>query len=86
MPRLAVQEIAQEESVDHLFWERAAREGLMDAVGGMEWMRRMKGTEMATEEWLRRHNVMVESMENREAVVEQLLTAIVERALDPPTR
>ncbi len=86
MSKFSVEEIEPEETADHLFWERCAREGLIDDVGGVEWSHRMKGTKLASDEWVRRHRVTVEALEAAGEVTQALLDAVVARARHPPER
>lgn len=48
--------IPTNELAEHILWMFAERFGLIDSVGGMEWASRTEGTELASPEWVERHD------------------------------
>lgn len=67
--------MTSEELEEHRFWYRAAREGLIDSVGGMEWKRRHAGTPIGDGIWLSRHERLEKQWEAEEAQAKVLATA-----------
>ena len=49
--------------IEHLLWEWAARQGLIDSAGGTEWRRRHRGTRFVTPRWLEAHAHVVEAID-----------------------
>lgn len=63
--------------IEHLLWEWAARQGLIDGVGGTEWRRRHRGTRFVTPRWLEAHEQVVESIHGGRRANADLTNALV---------
>lgn len=44
-----------DEEIDHLLWEWAARQGLIDSIGSVEWTNRFRGHRFSSTEWIVEH-------------------------------
>lgn len=71
---------------DHLFWARAANEGLIDSVGGMEWRNRWKGTGFASDAWVEEHGLVVRELRRGSPVHRgrEVVSAVVARIKGGP--
>jgi len=63
--------------IEHLQWEWAARQGLIDSVGGAAWRRRHRGTRFVTPRWLEAHAHVVEAIDGGRRPSAELTTALV---------
>ena len=52
-----------EDVAEHLLWQWAARQGLIDGIGGAEWRRRHAGTDLAADDWIEEHERVVRVLE-----------------------
>ena len=63
--------------IEHLLWEWAARQGLIDGVGGAEWRRRHRGRRFVTPRWLEAHANVVEAINRGRRLNANLTDALV---------
>lgn len=59
----AVASLDPENVAEHLLWEWAARQGLIDDIPSVEWGRRHAGTDLAGDDWIDEHERVARVLE-----------------------